>query len=89
MQTATSEASPPSTPARGRWLTGELWLALEVAALTAFAFSRPVLDSFGRSPETLQVRKPWPRCQIDIHEPSCVPLRPNPSHRGAASPLTP
>ncbi len=44
---------------------------------------------FGRSPEALQVRKPWPRLQIDIHEPSCVPLRPNPNRQGAASPLTP
>lgn len=30
----------------------ELGLALETAALVAFAFSRPILDSFGRSPET-------------------------------------
>src|SRR5262245_25516237 len=57
MQTATSDASPPSTPARDRSLTSELWLALEVAALTAFAFSRPVLDSFGRSPETFVARR--------------------------------
>lgn len=30
----------------------EVGLALESAALVAFAFSRPVLDSFGRAPET-------------------------------------
>src|SRR5215471_2922959 len=57
MQTATSEASPAPAPARGRWLTGELWLAVEVTALTAFAFSRPVLDSFGRSPESFVARR--------------------------------
>ena len=35
---------------------GELLLALELAALAAFTFSRPVLDSFGRSPETFIAR---------------------------------
>lgn len=57
MQTATSEASPSAAPAGGRWLASELGLALEVTALTAFAFSRPVLDSFGRSPETFVARR--------------------------------
>lgn len=45
-------------PAATRWsLTGELWLASEVTALAAFTFSRPVLDSFGRSPETFVARR--------------------------------
>jgi hypothetical protein len=37
-------------------LVGELLLALEVTALAAFTFSRPVLDAFGRSPETFIAR---------------------------------
>jgi hypothetical protein len=37
-------------------VTGELLLALEVTALAAFTFSRPVLDAFGRSPETFIAR---------------------------------
>ena len=37
------------------WRT-EALLLVEVAALAAFAFSRPVLDSFGRSPETFIAR---------------------------------
>ena len=40
----------------GRGLAGELLLSLELAGLCAFAFSRPVLDSFGRSPETFVAR---------------------------------
>ncbi len=41
-----------------RWevLRGELLYALELAGLTALAFTRPILDSFGRSPETFLVR---------------------------------
>lgn len=49
---------PGSTPAAsgaGGWRT-EVLLLVEVAALAAFAFSRPVLDSFGRSPETFVAR---------------------------------
>jgi hypothetical protein len=37
-------------------LRDELLLSLELAALAAFAFTRPVLDSFGRSPETFLSR---------------------------------
>lgn len=40
----------------GRGVRGELLLALELVGLCAFAFSRPVLDSFGRSPETFVAR---------------------------------
>lgn len=39
-------------PDRRRALGREVLLSLELVALAAFAFSRPVLDSFGRSPET-------------------------------------
>ncbi|HEV7760379.1 MAG TPA: sulfatase-like hydrolase/transferase [Acidimicrobiales bacterium] len=42
--------------ASGGW-GGEVLLALEVAALVAFAVTRPVLDSFGRSPETFVARR--------------------------------
>jgi hypothetical protein len=43
--------------ARPEWsYTTELLLSLELVALAAFAFSRPVLDTFGRSPETLVAR---------------------------------
>jgi hypothetical protein len=40
----------------GLGFRGELLLAVELAGLCAFAFSRPVLDSFGRSPETFVAR---------------------------------
>lgn len=54
------DAPAPSRPARARrfepGLLGELLLTVEVSALAAFAFSRPVLDSFGRSPETFVAR---------------------------------
>jgi hypothetical protein len=39
-------------PHRRRVLLQQTLLSLELVALAAFAFSRPVLDSFGRSPET-------------------------------------
>lgn len=35
---------------------GEVMLIVELSALCAFAFSRPILDSFGRSPETFVAR---------------------------------
>jgi hypothetical protein len=38
------------------WWVAELLLALEVAGLAAFAFSRAVLDTFGRSPDTFVAR---------------------------------
>lgn len=41
---------------RRQWSTAELLLTLELVGLAAFAFSRPVLDSFGRSPETFILR---------------------------------
>jgi hypothetical protein len=51
---------PPTAPARARAGRGsagdEVLLALELVALAAFAVARPVLDSFGRSPESLVVR---------------------------------
>lgn len=48
-------SSSSSTSLWSRWgpsTKRELLWALELAGLAAFAFSRPVLDSFGRSPET-------------------------------------
>lgn len=55
---ASSETPETVTPTRRfeAGAAGEILLAAEVAALTAFAFSRPVLDSFGRSPETFVAR---------------------------------
>jgi hypothetical protein len=53
--TGTTEGTEPTEPGRSS-LVGELLLALEVTALAAFTFSRPVLDSFGRSPETFIAR---------------------------------
>jgi hypothetical protein len=41
---------------RRRAVRAELLLSLELVALAAFAFSRPVLDMFGRSPETFIAR---------------------------------
>jgi hypothetical protein len=40
-----------------RWVRQELGRGLELAALAAFAFSRPVLDAFGRSPETFVINR--------------------------------
>jgi Sulfatase len=39
-----------------RWYVAEALLALEIAGLAAFAFSRSTLDTFGRSPETFVAR---------------------------------
>ncbi|HEX8804217.1 MAG TPA: sulfatase-like hydrolase/transferase, partial [Acidimicrobiales bacterium] len=55
------DAEPPGGEPQGtlRRLSGwryEALLALELLALTAFAVARPVLDSFGRSPETFVAR---------------------------------
>ncbi len=47
-----ASGSPPSEYG----LRQEALLALELIGLTAFAFSRPVLDSFGQSPETFVAR---------------------------------
>jgi hypothetical protein len=63
----TDEVAAPGVPegegaasggpvASGGW-GGEVLLGLEVAALVAFAVTRPVLDSFGRSPETFVARR--------------------------------
>ena len=38
------------------WLRAELLAAVEVCGLTGLAVTRPVLDSFGRAPETFLVR---------------------------------
>lgn len=47
-------AEPDLGVRAGGW--GEVLLGLEVAALAAVTFSRPVLDTFGRSPETFIAR---------------------------------
>jgi hypothetical protein len=39
-----------------RWYAAEALLTLEVAGLAAFAFSRSILDTFGRSPDTFVAR---------------------------------
>ena len=48
--------SPADDERAGRGFAAELLLTLELAGLCAFVFSRPVLDSFGRSPETFAAR---------------------------------
>jgi hypothetical protein len=45
-----------SGPGRRPWWRVELLAALELAGLAALAFTRPVLDSFGRAPETFLAR---------------------------------
>lgn len=50
-----ADAAPDTPLGPGGWRT-EVLLLVEVAALAAFALSRPVLDSFGRSPETFIAR---------------------------------
>lgn len=55
MSEAPEPGSTPDAAGAGGWRT-EALLLVEVAALAAFAFSRPVLDSFGRSPETFIAR---------------------------------
>ena len=52
----TTDDGPAAVEQRRSPVVDELWLALEVTALAAFTFSRPVLDSFGRSPETFIAR---------------------------------
>src|SRR5262245_37278717 len=54
---APADAESEATAAPPSWRKSELWLAMEVAALTALTFSRPILDSFGRSPETFVARR--------------------------------
>jgi hypothetical protein len=60
---ATGDTGPPgepgdATPASGRLprLRAETLAAAEVLGLTSLAFARPVLDAFGRSPETFLAR---------------------------------
>lgn len=53
---AAPAAAAPGVGRGDSGLRAELLLALELTALAAFAFSRPVLDSFGRSPETFIAR---------------------------------
>ena len=50
-----ASAQPTHAPRQGAW-RAELLCALEMAGLTGLAFTRPILDSFGRSPETFLVR---------------------------------
>lgn len=52
---AEGPADRTTTSGLGGW-TEEALLAVEMVALAAFAFSRPILDSFGRSPETFVAR---------------------------------
>ena len=56
-------AEPPAPDARDarrvrerRWWADDLLLSSELAALAAFAFSRPVLDTFGHSPASFVLR---------------------------------
>ena len=51
-----SASAEPTRPSRRGMLRAELLSVLELAGLTGLAFTRPVLDSFGRSPETFLVR---------------------------------
>ncbi len=59
--TTEGEGTEPPAPDRsidqGRpWYVSELLLMLELGGLAAFAFGRPVLDTFGRSPDTFVAR---------------------------------
>lgn len=56
-----SAGAAPVGRRRGARLRYELMLGLELAALTSLLFARPVLDSFGRSPETFIARGVGPR----------------------------
>lgn len=54
-----TDSAGPATRSRDgerRWYAAEALLALEVAGLASFAFARPVLDTFGRSPDTFVAR---------------------------------
>lgn len=51
-----AETGAASAGGHERWYVAELLMTLELVAIAAFAFSRPVLDSFGRSPETFIAR---------------------------------
>lgn len=53
---AVSAASPATVAGKRRWLADEALLACEVLGLASFAFSRTVLDTFGRAPESFLVR---------------------------------
>ena len=59
---ADPDPAPAAAARAPRWqaLRAELLCALELAGLTGLAFTRPVLDSFGRSPETFLVRGATP-----------------------------
>ena len=52
--TGTDAVAPGQAPRRS--VRSELLLSLELVSLAAFAFSRPVLDTFGRSPESFIAR---------------------------------
>jgi Sulfatase len=49
-------AADGSTDQGRRWYVAELLLMIELGGLAAFAFGRPVLDTFGRSPDTFVAR---------------------------------
>jgi hypothetical protein len=49
-------ARAPTIDEGRRWYVSELMLTLELGGLAAFAFSRPILDTFGRSPDTFVAR---------------------------------
>jgi hypothetical protein len=51
-----SDVQMNAMPERRGWFRAELLAGLEIAALTGLAFTRPVLDAFGRSPETFLAR---------------------------------
>lgn len=51
-----TDPAAPAADAGHRWYVSEALLAIEVAGLASFAFARPVLDAFGRSPETFVAR---------------------------------
>jgi Sulfatase len=49
-------AAPPESPEPRWFVRREALLALEILALTAFIWARPIFGSFGRSPETFVAR---------------------------------
>jgi hypothetical protein len=52
-----ADPAAPTVDGERRWYVAEALLALEVAGLASFAFARPVLDAFGRSPDTFVARE--------------------------------
>jgi uncharacterized membrane protein len=54
---AATAREPDQARATGRRALAELLLTAELAGLAAFTFTRPVLDSFGRSPEVFTAQQ--------------------------------